>query len=198
MKIIFISQATSSYLGHNTIDRNTRLIPENLIREAQQGSHDAYQSIYKCHKRQWYAICMRYQVSEFDAKDCLQEALIKIFTKISQFDDTKGSFEAWTARVVVNENLMFLRKKKSMSEFEPIEHVLAPIIEDDENDLSALGLTKMIQALPKGYRTVFNLYVVDGFSHQEISEILAISVGASKSQLSKARKLLRHQLEVVL
>jgi len=108
--------------------------------------------------------------------------------------------KSWSAQVVVNDNLMFLRKKKNNFEAFDLEMDIEDVTEISEESsiISSENLTKLIQALPDGYRTVFNLYVLEGFTHNEIASILDISVGTSKSQLSKARKLLQHQLEVVI
>lgn len=156
--------------------------------------------LYKQYQTTWYMICLRYHKSREDAQDVLQNALIKIFTKLEQFDIQKGNFKAWSSKVVVNENLMFLRSKVKTFKVDAIEDVL--FIPDQSESaldiLSAEELTKMIQKLPAGYRAVFNLYVIEGFSHQEIADMLDINIGTSKSQLSKARKLLQKQLESLL
>lgn len=144
-------------------------------------------------------ICLRYQNGRFDAEDCLQNALVKIFSKLSTFDPDKGKFEHWSSRVVTNENLIFLRKRKAFDNLDEAEdRIAAPTHFSDEQALSPKQLTSIIQKLPEGYRTVFNLYVLDGYTHQEIAQILNISVGTSKSQLFKARKMLQQQLEVLL
>ena len=156
--------------------------------------------LYEKYQTTWYMICLRYQKNKDDALDCLQNALINIFLKIEQFDVEKGNFKAWSCRVVVNDNLMFLRKKVNSFKVADIDEITF-IPEQPETALDILSaeeLTKMVQNLPNGYRTVFNLYVIEGFAHQEIAEILDISVGASKSQLFKARKLLQKKLEVLL
>jgi len=135
-----------------------------------------------------------------DADDCLQNSLVNIFSKIKQFDSKKGNFKNWSCGIVVNENLMFLRKKKNMFEVEELSdvHLSSEVQTKDENFLNPERLTKMLQKLPNGYRAVFNLYVMEGYVHKEIADILNISIGTSKSQLSKARKMLQLQLEVAL
>ena len=156
--------------------------------------------LYQKYQTTWYMICMRYQKNKDDALDCLQNALINIFSKIEQFDVEKGNFKAWSSKVVVNDNLMFLRKKGNSFKVDDIDEIaFVPKQSETVLDiLSAEELTKMVQNLPNGYRTVFNLFVIEGFSHQEIAGILNISIGASKSQLFKARKLLQKKLEILL
>ena len=173
---------------------------KELISQAKKQNSKAQMELYKTFKSYWYTICLRYNRNGFDADDCLQNALINIFSKLNQFDQDRGDFKSWSAQIVVNDNLMFLRKKKQnfqTFDLEDEKHVVEPVSEES-SVISSENLTKLIQALPDGYRTVFNLYVIEGYTHAEISEILEISIGTSKSQLSKARKLLQHQLEVVI
>jgi len=126
--------------------------------------------------------------------------LVKIFTKIVDFDPKKGALKSWTARIVVNESLMLLRKRKaefSQGEF----HEELEIHDESETALerlSAKELTHLVMKLPDGYRTVFNMYVIEGYNHSEIAQILNISLGSSKSQLFKARKWLQARLEVMI
>ncbi len=171
-----------------------------LISRVLKKERAAQVQLYKEYQTTWYMICLRYHKSKQDAQDVLQNALIKIFTKLEQFDGQKGNFKSWSSKVVVNENLMFLRKKVSSFKVDAIDDVLfVPDQSESALDiLSAEELTRMIQKLPAGYRAVFNLYIIEGFSHQEIADMLNINIGTSKSQLSKARKLLQKQLETLL
>lgn len=173
---------------------------KKLISQAKQQDSKAQMELYKMFKSYWYTICLRYNKNNFDADDCLQNSLINIFSKLKQFDENRGNFKSWSAQIVVNDNLMFLRKKKQNYQIFDLEEnlLIQEEVTEEKSIISSENLTKIIQTLPDGYRTVFNLYVIDGFTHSEISEILDISIGTSKSQLSKARKLLQHQLEVVI
>ena len=173
---------------------------KELISKAKKQDAAAQMELYKHFKSYWYAICLRYNGNRFDADDCLQNSLINIFSKLNQFDVNRGDFKSWSAQVVVNDNLMFLRKKKNNFEAFDLDMEIEDVTEisNESSIISSENLTKLIQALPDGYRTVFNLYVLEGYTHKEIASILNISVGTSKSQLSKARKLLQHQLEVVI
>jgi RNA polymerase sigma-70 factor (ECF subfamily) len=171
-----------------------------IIQAASKNDKNAQTRLYHLHKTNWYMICLRYNSCEADAMDVLQNALIKIFTNLKQFESRKGKFKSWSGKIIVNENLMFLRKKIASFKVSFLEEHLH--VEDTYESaidiLSAEELTKLIQKLPEGYRTVFNLYVLEGYSHKEISEILKISVGTSKSQLFKAKKLLQQKLEVLI
>lgn len=156
--------------------------------------------LFKKYQTTWYMISLRYNKNKEDAQDALQNALIKIFSKIDQFDLERGNFKSWSCKVVVNENLMLLRKKGNSFKTDDIEDVMfVPNQSESALDmLSAEELTKMIQKLPNGYRAVFNLYVIEGYNHQEIAQLLEISIGSSKSQLFKARKMLQKKFEALL
>lgn len=133
---------------------------------------------------------------EQDAQDVLQNALVKIFTKIHLFDIELGNWSSWSSKIVVNECLQFLRKEKSRTAevdlyYQVKRHITpAKVLED----LSLEDLKNIIIELPVRCRTVFNLYVMDGYSHKEIAEIMGVSIGSSKSQLSYARKLLQDRI----
>lgn len=129
--------------------------------------------------------------------DTLQNALVSIYSKFEQFDSAKGSFSSWSSRIVVNACLMFLRKKNGVHFFESgIEHDVPFVNTANPIDqMSAQEIMQVIQRLPDGYRTIFNLYALEGYTHQEIAELLGISVGTSKSQLFKARKLLQENIQ---
>ena len=145
-------------------------------------------------------ICLRYNKNRYDAEDCLQSALVSIFSNLEQFDAEKGSFKSWSHRIVVNANLQFLKKQKLRMHNDLEDEYLLCTQENDEQEfaLSTEKMVKLVQQLPAGYRSIFNLYVVEGYSHAEIAQILDISIGTSKSQLAKAKKMLRRQVEVVL
>ena len=140
-------------------------------------------------------ICLRYMKNQEDAEDVLLEGFFKVFKNLGKFVyENDQAFFGWVKRIMVNESLMKLRKNRDIQimaineEFEK-EIELSPL-----SDLEAADLLELIRSIPVGYRTVFNLYEVEGYSHQEIAEKLSISVGTSKSQLFKAKKLLRELL----
>lgn len=165
-----------------------------LIEGCQRQNREAQHALYRMYSGKMYALCCRYVKDRMEAEDVLVTAFTKIFDKIGQYKG-EGSFEGWIRRVMVNESLTYLRKHKSMyletdieeAAYEPDYHKL-------ENQLEADDLLKMIEALPVGYRTVFNLYTIDGYSHQEIADQLGISENTSKSQLSRARALLQKKI----
>ena len=173
---------------------------DDIIKGVKRNDRKAQRMLFENYKRLWFSICLRYNDNTYDAEDALQNALINIYVKVKQFNTKKGSFQSWSSRIVVNENLMLLRKKLQSFETDPI---LDDIDAFDENEtpverISAEELTKLINKLPTGYRVVFNLYAIEGHSHDEIAEMLNISSGTSKSQLFKARKLLQKKLELMI
>lgn len=146
-----------------------------------------------------FVLCMRYMPTREDAEDVLQEGFIKIFRDLHQFSPERGTLPAWMRKVMVNTALQHLRSKKQL--FSPIELEtqadLHTVHDDIFSELSTKELTALIQELPTGYRIVFNMYVVEGYSHQEIAEVLEISVNTSKSQLFKAKAMLRKQVKQI-
>lgn len=169
---------------------------KDLIDKSKSGDRKAQQLLYKRLNAPMMGICLRYMKSKEDAEDVLLEGFFKVFKNLKKFTyENENAFFGWTKRIMVNEALMKLRKNKEIQ-------ILA-INEDLDNEvdvsplcnLQAADLLKMIRSIPVGYRTVFNLYEVEGYSHQEISEQLGISAGTSKSQLFKAKKLLREMLD---
>lgn len=173
---------------------------DKIIRRAGKNDRKAQSYLYDKFGALWYSICLRYAGNSDDAQDTLQNALVKIYTKIKTFDETRGSFKSWSSRIVVNENLMWIRKHKKSNTNAP-EDLSYEIMDKNVSAmdiLSAKELTRMIQTLPDGYRNVFNMFVIEGFSHEEIAEKLGISIGTSKSQLYKAKQYLRQKLEVLI
>lgn len=136
-----------------------------------------------------FGVCRRYIKNEQDAEDVMINGFFKVFTKIEQFNE-KGSFEGWIRRIMVNESLMFLRKYNMNLSIE-LNETQAVTEMDADSQIREEDILKLLDYLPIGYRTVFNLYVIEGFSHKEIAEQLGVSVNTSKSQLIKARKKLQ-------
>lgn len=140
------------------------------------------------------SVCMRYANDAMEAEDMIQDAFIKVFKYIEQFK-SEGSFEGWIRRIVVNTAIRHLEKKKIR--FKEIDDHSNDAPKMDPSTYSHLGeedLLKLIGQLPEGYRMVFNLNVVEGYSHEEIAEMLNIQPGTSRSQLVKARKMLQQQI----
>lgn len=139
-----------------------------------------------------FAICHRYITDAYQAEDVMMAGFMIVFSKIGQFSG-EGYFEGWVRRIMVTQSLQFLRKSKSMeiNRFEETEEVETQWPDGPQVQLDYETLLALVQQLPMGYRMVFNLFAIEGYCHQEISEMLNISEGASKSQLFKARNLLQ-------
>ena len=167
----------------------------SLIKACSNGDSKAFRKIYEIHSGTMYSICLRYMNNEDEAKDALQEGFIKVFKNISKFKFT-GSFEGWMKRIFVNSSIELIRKRKmhlDVSELNSNELPLTAKIET--GSLDAEKMMTLVQQLPEGYRTVFNMFIVDGYSHKEISNYLEISESTSKTQLFKARKQLQEWLK---
>jgi RNA polymerase sigma-70 factor (ECF subfamily) len=173
-----------------------------LIARAQQGDEAAFEALFNTHKRRVYSLCMRMTSGAAEAEDLAQEAFLQLFRKISTFRG-ESAFTTWLHRLVVNVVLMHLRKKgiQQVSLDEPDTSQDEPVKRDyGDNDRRLMGsldrirLTKAIESLPQGYRTVFVLHDVEGYEHNEIAQIMNCSIGNSKSQLHKARLKLRELL----
>lgn len=148
--------------------------------------------IYHLFAGKLFALCLKYSKTKQSAEDNLQDAFITIFDKIDQYK-FKGSFEGWMKRIVINTSLQTYREKNVLNLVE--ENYPDEVeVEIDEDDLSLDFLLKIIQELPERYRMVFNLYVLDGYSHKEISGMLGIVEGTSKSNLSRARLILKEKI----
>ncbi len=169
-----------------------------LIDEYKRGSVIAFESLYKKYASKMKGVAFRYVNDSFIAEDILQEAFVKVFNKITTFEST-GPFEAWLRRVVVNTSINYYNSVKKenerMAEFalSPENESIANIEEDDSYSLEELMAA--VNMLPAGYKVVFNLYVIDQYSHKEIAESLKITEGTSKSQLFKAREFLKKTLQ---
>lgn len=146
------------------------------------------------------SICLRYTNSEHEAKDLIHEGFIKIFTKIKEYNG-EGSFEGWMKRIIVNNAIDYCRKKSSSKEMLVHDTVQFENQSEEEEDSSYIKgieqseILRAVQGLSESYRAVFNLYVMEEYSHKEIAEKLGISVGASKSNLAKAKRNLRKALQ---
>ena len=166
---------------------------EQLIQKCKKNDTKAQSEIYKLFSSKLFAICLKYSRNHAEAQDILHDAFLVIFKKIAQFK-SKGSFEGWLKRIVINTALQRYRKKGVL------EIVNEELIEDvkveiDNDDVNIDFLLKCIQELPDRYRLVFNLYVLDGYSHKEIAKMLNITTGTTKSNLARGRMILRNKIE---
>lgn len=172
---------------------------KDIIKGCIKGDKASQYALYEMFKRDVMGICMRYSRDRSEAEDMMQEGFIKVYSDLYQYRPI-GPLGGWIRRVVVNSCLRFIRKRKRLvfNEFSGMKTELIPTNENVVSDLGAQDLMKLVQKLPDGYRLVFNLYVVEGFSHQEIADQLGISVNTSKSQLSRAKANLRKTIEKIL
>ncbi|WWC85033.1 ECF RNA polymerase sigma factor SigE [Mycovorax composti] len=176
----------------NLESTSNHIVQENdLITGCIEGDRRMQEELYNRFAPKMYAVCLRYASNADEAQDILQDGFIKVFRKLDSYRGD-GSFEGWIRRIFVNTAIEYFRKKK----------YLQPVTEREENTIegkyiSALdGLAEkdildLISQLSPGYRTVFNMYVVEGYSHKEIGDMLGISEGTSKSQLSRAKAILQ-------
>ncbi len=167
---------------------------KQLIHNCKKQDIKAQEQLYRLYANKLFAVCLKYSSSYQQAEDNLQDGFMTIFDKIRQYQD-KGSFEGWMKRIMINTTLQKYRKQTVFEIFNE-DHLKEPAIEIDEEDISVDYLLNIIQDLPDRYRQVFNLYALDGFSHKEISEMLQISTGTSKSNLARARMILKEKIEV--
>lgn len=166
-----------------------------LIEKCKKGSARHQKVLYDRFACKIYPICYRYAKNEEDAKDILQETFIRVFSKLETFQD-KGSFEGWIKRIAVNVAIRHYQNEIKKIDQHDIERVPEyPTEESILSTLNAAEILKKISELPNGYRIVFNMYALEGYSHKEIAETLNISEGASRSQLTRARQALMEMLQ---
>jgi RNA polymerase sigma factor (sigma-70 family) len=168
---------------------------DDLIRRCKAGERKAQEILYRQYASKMLGVCSRYATDRMEAEDMLQNGFIKVFQKLADYRGD-GSFEGWVRRIMVHSSIEYYRKHHKMMQLVDLE--------DAENEtsvnplasakLEANDLLLLIQQLSPGYRMVFNLYAIEGYSHKEIGEIMGITEGASKSQLSRARSILKEQV----
>ena len=165
------------------------------IEGAKSGDRRSQKAIYDLLSGKMYAVCLRYMGDRESAEDILQDGFVTLFSKLDSYSG-EGSFEGWARKIFVNTALMSLRKKDALKGSEDVDAAYN-ITTDDPTALDRIGykdLLKMIAELPPGFRTVFNMYVIEGYSHKEIGEELGISETTSRSQLQRARVLLQSKI----
>lgn len=165
---------------------------EEIINLCKKNNSQAQEALYNTYAKVLLRICCRYIQDRDDAEDVLQDSFIKIFLNIDKFKN-EGSFEGWMKRITVNTSLHFLKEKQKVK-FESADNLY--IIDDNENEekiddeVKAEYILECLHELPDGYRTIFNLFLIEGFSHKEIAEKLGIKESTSRSQYTKARRFL--------
>ena len=162
-----------------------------LVKSLRKQDPKAQRQLFEKYSPRMLGLCFRYAGDEMIAEDIMVEGFMRVFSKIDQFSGD-GSFEGWMRRIMVNEALGFLRKQKRILEDTLSDEAenIADYAYADQN-LNAEELLALISELPSGYRTVFNLYAIEGYAHMEIAEMLGISESTSKSQLHRARAMLQ-------
>ncbi len=176
------------------------LSDQAIIEGCLEGKRSAQSHLYRKYAPAMLAVCLRYAQTRDEAEDILQEAFLKIFQHIGTYRN-EGSFEGWMKRIMINHALNYFRKKRRTPFLEDIATVSESEFADPGDTpaihapVSADTLIRLIQTLPPGYRIVFNLYVFEEYSHREISRELSISENTSKTQLLKARRMLRRKID---
>lgn len=168
---------------------------KQLIEGCIEGDRKAQKALYDKYSRRMMAVCLRYVKDTEDARDLMQEGFIKLFTNIQKFMG-EGSFDGWVRRIFVNAALERLRQHdvlKDASDISELEYAEIPD-ESTVSEVSADEIMKCVRALPDGFRTVFNLFAIEGYSHKEIGEQLNITESTSRSQYMRARKLLQKMI----
>jgi len=168
-----------------------------LLDGCKRGDRKAQEMLYHAVASKMFNVCMRYASSDEEAQDMLQNGFIRVFKSLSTFRE-EGSFEGWIRRIIINTAIEMYRKNINKQNTVQLDEMF-----DQEQDLFDMqrlevsDLMKIIQQLPDGYRIVFNMYAIEGYSHKEIAKSLQISEGASKSQLSRARAWLKNKLLII-
>ncbi len=166
---------------------------EELIHNCKKGKRRAQAELYRKYSGILFGMCLKYSRNKTEAEDNLHDSFMTIFSKIDQYK-FNGSFEGWIKRITVNTVLQKYRKEQYM---DVVSENVGEAVEVDaeETAISLSTLLTYIQELPNKYRLTFNLYVLDGYSHKEISEMLGTSTGTSKSNLARAKMILREKIE---
>ena len=166
---------------------------DQLIQKCKKNDTKAQSDLYKLFSSKLFALCLKYSRNHVEAEDNLQDAFMTIFEKISQYKH-KGSFEGWLKRIVINTALQRYRSKGVFHIVNENNIEDAAIEIEDNHDVDVDYLLLIIQELPDRYRLVFNLYALDGYSHKEIAKMLDITTGTTKSNLARARLILKNKI----
>lgn len=175
------------------------VVPKELIDGCRKGDKRCQEAVFKVFYGKMLSVCMRYTHRREEAEDLLQEGFLKVFTKIKYYTG-EGSFEGWVRRIIVNTSIDYYRKTKNQQvtvNSDYVDQIREEEVDDPSDEdlkyggVKAKDVIAAIQKLSPAYRQVFNLYVLEGFTHQEIADQLGISVGTSKSNLAKAKMNLR-------
>ncbi len=166
----------------------------HIVQQCLQNDKRAQKALFELYAGKMMALCRRYARTQEEAEDFLQEGFIRLFRYLGSYDG-KGSFDGWVRRIFVNTAIRHYHRQKKhnqVNDFEAEHHERIP--QNAISQLSELELISLINRMPEGYRLVFNMYIVEGYSHREIGELLDIGESTSRSQLLKARKWLQHKI----
>jgi RNA polymerase sigma factor (sigma-70 family) len=167
---------------------------DNIINGCLKGDRKSQEQMYKMFSSRMFGLCLQYADNQDDAADILQEGFIKVFRKLEQYGG-KGSFEGWIRRIMINTALERYRSQVRLYPITDQTMKKDDLVQDEVFEkLSAADLIRMVQELPPRYRMVFNLFAIEGYSHKEIGEMMGITVGTSKSNLSRARDILQQKV----
>jgi RNA polymerase sigma-70 factor (ECF subfamily) len=169
---------------------------KEIINGCLNGNRRDQELLYRRHAAKMYSVCLQYSGNDEEARDILQEGYIKIFQNLVHYKH-EGSFEGWIRRIMVNTALEKYRSKHMLYRVDDIDQIPEPDAEPENEDyagLQAVDLMGIIRELPPKYRMVFNLFAIEGYSHKEISKMMNISEGTSKSNLSRARAILQRRV----
>ncbi|WP_428329724.1 RNA polymerase sigma factor [Mucilaginibacter sp.] len=168
---------------------------DQLITRCKANERKAHELLYKQFASKMMGVCLRYATDRMEAEDMLQNGFVKVFQKLDDYRGD-GSFEGWVRRIMVHSSIEYYRKHHKMMQLVELDDAAGQTSANPlaTSKLAANELLALIQQLSPGYRMVFNLYAIEGYSHKEISEIMGITEGASKSQLSRARSVLKEQV----
>ncbi len=171
---------------------------KSLIEKLKRNDRKAQEAFYKFFAPRMYGVCLRFAVDSVEAEDILQEGFIRVFRYVKDYRG-EGSFDGWVRRTIVNTAINHYKRRIKRSFTKPIEHagIAAGFNANIVEQMTANEILEVIKELPDGYRTVFNLNAIEGYTHKEIGEMLGISENTSKSQLSRARASLQKKLEKI-
>lgn len=176
------------------ISGNHNISENDIIQGSISGDRRMQELLYQTYSSKMYGVCLRYAGSADDAQDILQDGFVKVFRHLERFR-SEGSFEGWMRRIFVNTAIEHYRKKVNL---QTVSETHEEQIENHDwsvlDRLAVKDILQAVQELSPGYRTVFNLYVVEGYSHKDIGEMMGISEGTSKSQLARAKAILQQML----
>ncbi|CAK7072248.1 RNA polymerase sigma factor [Parabacteroides sp. APC149_11_2_Y6] len=171
---------------------------KQLIESCKKGERLAQKELYDTYSRKMMGVCLRYVNDRETARDLLQDGFVKVFTSMDSYTGL-GSFEGWLRKIFVNCALEYLRKSDVLREAADLDNS-AELVNPDSSvisEMSAAELMKLVQQLPAGFRAVFNLFAIEGYSHKEIGEMLDITESTSRSQFTRAKQLLQRQINTM-